>query len=40
MTNVNENPILELKDCKIVNFKLVKINEMKQELTIQKYAIL
>ena len=45
MTNVNENPILELKDCKIVNFKLVKINEMKQELTItfnksDKYGIL
>ena len=34
MINVNENPILELKDCKIINFKLVKIHEMTQELTI------
>lgn len=45
MANVKENPILELKDCKIVNFKLVKIHEMTQEFTItfnkyDKYGVL
>lgn len=45
MPSKNENPTLELKDCKIVNFKIVKIDEITYDLTItfdrfDRYGIL